>query len=153
MATPDEAVAAIRKAAQDYGDEHTVIGRPADVGAVRWVGQLLGWEWPQDYVAILSKHNGVEVRFAILYAFLKSFEMFLLFREEWHEPRPFWPVADDECGNYWALDLGRMESGGNACPVVFFDHGQSIAEPVEELESYSAFVVRLMNEQMANDKV
>jgi hypothetical protein len=147
MTPVQSAVRAIRHVLQEHGDEGTRIGGPANPEAIRWFGQLLGWVWPGSYVEVLSHHDGVVVQDAIVLRFLDSIERFLIFRAAWHRPDGFWPVADDGCGNYFALALGRRDTGGE-CPVVFFEVMANVQEPAYTVaENYTRFLRDYMRRQ------
>ncbi len=144
--TSEQAVLAIRHVVQEHGDEETKVGGSATLSGIVWFGQLLGWQWPQSYLEVLEKHDGVLVQDAIIFSFLHSFECFLFLRDDWQE-LAFWPVATDGCGNYYALSLNQSDSAGE-CPVVFFEMMQSQEEPSEVFApTYAEFICKRMMEQ------
>ncbi len=147
MATSQDAILAIRHVVQEHGDESTRLGRPADQDAIKWFGHLLGWEWPPCYLEVLAKHDGVLVRDAIVFGFLKSIESFLILYPVWHRRDGFWPVASDGCGNYYALAMAQRDKAGE-CPVVFLEMITSAETPAYSAdESYVDFVSSHMRRQ------
>lgn len=147
MAIVQDAVLAIRHVVQEHGDQCTRIGGPANIESIRWFGRLLGWTWPASYIEVLAQHDGVIVQDAIVFRFLESIEVFLLFHSTWHQPTGYWPVASDGCGNYFALALGPQNSAGE-CPVVFFEMISSEVDPKFTVApSYADFVCGHMRKQ------
>jgi hypothetical protein len=144
MPNVQDAILAIRSAVQDLGDSETTLGGPAPLHEVRWVGKLLGFEWPQAYLDLIAKHDGVRVRGAELLDFYRAFRLFVAHREPWHR-LAFWPVAADGCGDYWVLPLRERKEGD--CPVYFLDHeteaGMSAPTKVAA-SSVAAFVIDYM---------
>jgi hypothetical protein len=146
MSETDAAVLAIRHVVQDHPDEGTRLGDRTDIEPVRWFGQLLGWVWPPSYLNVLSRHNGVMVQHAILFGFVESIEVFLLYHQSWHRVG-YWPVASDGCGNYFVLALKEQGVDGE-CPVIFIDTIASAQEPAYTVAvSYARFVRAHMQEQ------
>lgn len=144
MTTSDEAVLAIRHVVQEHGDEGTVLGNAFERRSVRWFGQLLNWDWPETYVEVLARHDGVMVLDAIVFSFLRSIECFMFLHEGWHRPDGYWPVGSDGCGNYYALAMGQRTLSGE-CPVVFFESRWE--EPEIVAENYADFMVGRMRDQ------
>lgn len=147
--TIDDAILAIRSAVQDFGDAETWIGRPADLDQVRWLGQLLGWEWPRSYLELIARHDGVRVRQASMPAFFDAFRLFITHRDPWHSLL-YWPVARDGCGDYWVIAVHNQEDGD--CPVYFLDHetNTGIGAPARvAAPSLPAFVVQYMSSTWA----
>jgi len=143
-----DAVAAIRHAVQEHGDQHTTIGRGVNLDGVEWFARLLGWgAWPSSYLGVLEKHDGVTIGGTYLYSFARSVELLTLFHGYWHTGAGYWPVASDGCGNYHALAMGERGPSGE-CPVVFFEMIQSPIEPIEQAApTYADFVVQQMAEE------
>jgi len=144
MATVEDAILAIRSAVQDLGGPETKLGGRAPLDQVRWIGKLLGFEWPRVYLDLIAKHNGVVVNYAHLLEFFDAFRLFVVHRDPWHALQ-FWPAAEDGCGDYWVLPLREQKEGD--CPVYFLDHetDAGMAAPTEIVaQSLPAFVVDYM---------
>jgi hypothetical protein len=145
MATVREAILAIRETVQDHGDDRTVIGKPARLDEVNWLGGLLGFTWPQQYLDLIAAHDGVTVRQADVPPFFEAFRTFVVHREPW-QALQFWPIAEDRCGNYWVLPLREQQNGD--CPVYFLDHESDtgMAAPAEVVaDSIPAFIIDYMH--------
>jgi cell wall assembly regulator SMI1 len=141
------AALAIRHVVQEHGDAFTRIGKPAQLDQVEWFGHVLGWTWPASYVDVLTRHDGVTVLDAIVFSFLESISVMLIFRERWHHPTGYWPVGSDGCGNYYTLALGERRGDGE-CPVVFFEMIESDTEPAYVVApSYAEYVIQRMRDQ------
>lgn len=143
-----QAIRFIEHVVQDHGDEHTVLGLYGtgggmDPAAMEWFGRLLAWSWPPSYVETLGKYNGVIVKNAIVHSFIKSIDYFMSMRESW-QPAKYWPVSDDECGNYHVLSLELRDDRGE-CPVLAIYH--DVEQPIKYADNYAQFIVRLMGEQ------
>ena len=109
---------------QEHGDENYRLDQPATVENLTWFGKLLGWMWPLSYLAVLEKHDGVcvkGVKGAIVLSFLGSIDLFLVYHEDRHKPDGYWPVAHDECGNYFAFSMEKQDATGE-CPIVFLEY-------------------------------
>jgi hypothetical protein len=144
MPTVREAILVIRQTVQDHGDRQTSIGKPARLDQVRWLGKLLGFNWPSEYLELLSAHDGVTIRQAHIPAFFDAFRTFIVHRETWQSLQ-YWPIAEDGCGDYWVLPLKEQENGG--CPVYFLDHETEagLGGPTEiAAKSIGAFVIDYM---------
>jgi len=146
MTTTGQAVLAIRHAVQDHGDEKYRLGQPASLEGIRWFGNLLGWTWPPSYLEVLAKHDGACIKQAILLSFLESIELLLIYHKEWHRRDGYWPVAHDECGDYFALSLREQDATGE-CPVVFLEYGTNEAGTVAA--TYAEFVVKHLADECA----
>ena len=144
MPQVSNAIRQIQHVVQDHGDKHTELGGGTSTKDVEWIGQLLGWTWPPTYLEIIGKFDGVSVQNAIVLSFMSSFQCFLGFRDIWHRADGFWPVGNDECGNYHALSFARRDSAGEL-PVVMIYHDEPA--PIEYANNYAEFVIRLMREQ------
>jgi hypothetical protein len=92
---------------------------PARLDEINWLGNLLGFIWPREYLDLLAAHDGVTVRQAHIPSFFDAFRAFIVHREPWHKLQ-FWPIAEDRCGNYWVLALKEQQNGDS--PVYFLDH-------------------------------
>jgi hypothetical protein len=114
------------------------LGQAASTDDLAWFGSLLGWTWPPSYLEVLGRHNGVWVKQAIIFSFLESIDVFLLYRSEWHRHDGYWPVATDECGNYFSFSIGDRNGQGEY-PVVFLEYGTQNCGTVGR--TYAEFVV------------
>jgi hypothetical protein len=145
-ATADDAVVSIRRAVPKAGEEFERLGDPANMQAVKWFGErLLQWRWPSTYLGVLRTHDGVAFTSPILFDFLSSIRVFLVFQDRWFRERPRWRVGGDGCGSYWVLSFDEQREDGE-CPVRFIDHEDGpLSDGSVEGITYADFVVRLFD--------
>lgn len=134
----DPAVLAIRSAVQAASLPDAQTGGPADLDAAAWLGSLLGYRWPNSYMAVLSKHDGASAGGAIFFSIVLSIAEMLIFREKFRS-KGFWPVGGDGCGNYFVLATHELVS--NECPVLFLESSADYMPTGTRYSTYSQFVV------------
>lgn len=142
MERVERAVAAIRHAVQDHGDEQTRIGAAGDPDRARWLASRLGITLPPSYLEVLKKHDGALVELP-LYSLMESVEVLSLHREGW-PTAGLWPVAGDGCGNTYVLSTSHRLEGGES-PVGFVEAMTDPNGPSRWVaSSYATFVLFFM---------
>jgi len=121
-----------------------LLGKPADLDQIAWFGTLLSYSWPESYLSVLDKHDGVKVDGAIIFSFIQSIEILLIFRERFTSKR-YWPVGSDGCGNYFVLSIGQTQDG--ECPVLFLDAAEDYTADGEAFKNYAFFVISAIEER------
>lgn len=127
----------MRDAVQNAEDPDAWIGEPADVEAVVWLGQALGYAFPDSYLRILAKHDGFCAGGAPVYSLAESVEVLLVFRERFRA-LGYWPVGSDGYGNHYVLATKEREAG--ECLVWFLESGEDYRPVGESYPSYAEFV-------------
>lgn len=141
-----DAIEIVQHVIQDHADEDYNLGKPANMGKVKWLAKLLGWNFPENYLEFISIFDGVHAGGYEVISSDRAFDVLSVFEKRWHKPNGYWPVGSDGCGDYWVMSISQQ--GENAPGTVFFyDHEiESDRSNLTEIYApdYSTFVAKMM---------
>lgn len=132
------------------------VGTGAAAELIRAAEQVLGVQFPKDYITFLRKYGWARLMYDEMYGVGESvpdhLNLITNTVRERTDFRPFMPkylvpVLGDGAGNHFCLDLSKV--GSESCPVVFWDHDEVESQSPKTVgPSFSDWIVEYVIEQI-----